>query len=254
MTRHMTDWLRQTPIAHRGLHNQREAIIENSISAFRAAVEAGYAIELDLQVSSDGEAVVFHDLSLERLTSQRDAVSDRKARDLSKTRLRGSDDCIPLLAEVLDLVVGRVPLLIELKAWTRQIGRLEERTATLLRDYKGPFAVQSFNPFCIRWFRDFAPEIPRGLLSTHYRETYGYELSRRARFMLRHLLMAPMLRPDFIAYDVNALPAMAPSIARRLGLPVLAWTVANEHQMKVGSAYADNIIFEGFRAPFPKGA
>jgi glycerophosphoryl diester phosphodiesterase len=246
-------WLRRTPIAHRGLHDIAQGIVENSLSAFRAAIAAGYAIELDLQPSSDGEAVVFHDETLDRLTEASGKVSERGARELAQFKLDGTGDTIPVLAQVLDLVAGRVPLLIEIKDWTRRVGGLEARVAELLRHYNGPAAVQSFNPLSMRWFRDYAPVIPRGLLSTDYR-TPVPRLSGRARFMLRHLLTAPVIRPHFIAYDVRALPALAPRIARALGLPLIAWTVASEQEWRIGARYADNIIFEGFRAPLLQGA
>ncbi len=247
-------WLRRTPIAHRGLHDIAQGIVENSLSAFRAAIAAGYAIELDLQPSIDGEAMVFHDETLDRLTEASGKVSLRSARALSSLKLDGSTDTIPTLAQVLDLVAGRVPLLIEIKAWTRRVGNLEARAAELLRDYAGPVAVQSFNPLTLRWYRRNAPVIPRGLLSTDYRAPVPFRLSRRARFMLRHLLTAPAIRPHFIAYDVRALPALAPWIARALGLPLIAWTVASEQEWRIGARYADNIIFEGFRAPLLQGA
>lgn len=254
MSAHNHAWLRQTPIAHRGLHDIAHGIVENSLSAFRAAIAAGYAIELDLQPSVDGEAMVFHDETLDRLTEASGKVSARSAQELSALKLAGSSDTIPKLAQVLDLVAGKVPLLVEIKAWTRRVGDLEARTAELLRDYRGPVAVQSFNPLTLRWYRRHAPVIPRGLLSTDYRAAVPFRLSRRTRFALRHLLTAPVIRPHFIAYDVHALPALAPKIARALGLPLIAWTVASEQERRIGARYADNIIFEGFRAPLFQGA
>jgi glycerophosphoryl diester phosphodiesterase len=247
-------WLRRTPIAHRGLHDGATGIVENSLSAFRAAIAAGYAIELDLQESADGEAVVFHDETLDRLTEASGRISERSATELSSLRLGRSADTIPTLAQVLELVAGHVPLLIEIKAWTRKVGNLEARVAELLKSYDGPVAVQSFNPLTLRWYRRNAPVIPRGLLSTNYRAHIPFGISRRYRFALRHLLTAFLIRPHFIAYDVHALPALAPRIARALGLPLIAWTVASDEERRIGARYADNIIFEGFRAPLLQGA
>jgi glycerophosphoryl diester phosphodiesterase len=247
-------WLRRTPIAHRGLHDTAAGIAENSLSAFRAAITAGYAIELDLQMSRDGEAIVFHDETLERMTDAEGKVSDRDARSLSAIGLRRSTDTIPTLATALALVAGKVPLLVEIKDFSRRVGALEARAAELLRGYAGPVAVQSFNPLSLRWFRHNAPIIPRGLLSGDYRAPVPFRLTRRMRFTLRHLLTAPVIRPQFIAYDVHALPALAPRIARALGLPLIAWTVASEQEWRIGARYADNIIFEGFRAPLLQGA
>jgi glycerophosphoryl diester phosphodiesterase len=254
MSRFDLSWLCRTPIAHRGLHDAKAGIVENSLSAFRAAIASGYAIELDLQPSRDGEAMVFHDETLERLTEAQGRVNAHDAGALRALRLRGTGDTIPTLKEVLDLVAGKVPLLIEIKAWTRRVGLLEARAATHLRDYRGPVAVQSFNPLSLRWYRHNVPVIPRGLLSTDYRAATPCALTRRERFALRHLLAAPVIRPHFIAYDVRALPALAPRIARALGLPLIAWTVASDEERRIGARYADNIIFEGFRAPLLEGA
>ncbi len=254
MTERDLSWLRRTPIAHRGLHDQTSNIPENSLAAFRGAIDAGYAIELDLQPSRDGEAVVFHDEELARMTGTIGRVCERLASDLNRLQLQGTLERIPLLSEVLSLVAGRVPLLIELKTLSRKVGLLEARTASLLANYTGPVAIQSFNPYSVRWFRDHAPDIPRGLLSSRFRRTAQQNLPWRTRFTLRHLLMAPIVRPQFIGYDIRALPALAPALARRLGLPLLAWTVASADDRQKSARLADNIIFEGFRAPLAQAA
>ncbi len=246
-------WLRDMPVAHRGLHDVGQSVPENSLAAFAAAADAGYAIELDLRMSRDGEAVVFHDETLERLTSCEGPLRHRSAADLRRIPLLGGAHMIPTLPDVLDLVRGRAPLLIEIKAPTRRVGRLEAHVAALLQSYSGPFAIQSFNPLCVRWFRDNAPEIHRGLLSARYSEkdlsTAKFAPSALTRFALRHLLTVPSVAPHFVAYEVDALPALAPWITKHLGLPLLAWTVRSERQREIGARHADNIIFEGFRPP-----
>lgn len=234
----MRDWLKRLPIAHRGLHDAAAGIIENSPCAFSAAAEAGYAIELDLRMSRDGEAIVFHDETLERLTGERGALGSYTAAQLGSLTLRGGSDRIPTLPAVLDLIDTRVPLLLEIKAGEdRAVGALQTRIAALLQRYRGAVAVQSFDPSVIAWFHAHAPGVLRGLLA------------RR----LRDLLTPPVFAAQFIAYDVRALPAAGPFVARRLGLPVIAWTVRDERTWSIGAAHADNIIFEGVRPPIPRG-
>jgi glycerophosphoryl diester phosphodiesterase len=247
--RSVQDWLLSTPVAHRGLHDKHAGVVENSPAAFEAAVSAGYAIELDLQQSSDGDAIVFHDDSLDRLTESEGKICQRSANELRQIQLSHTTDRIPLLSEVLDLVAGRTPLLIEIKNTSRVVGELERRTWELLSNYHGPYAIQSFNPLTLKWFCENAPSILRGQLSTDCRNIRHRNVTWRAKFIMRNLLLFPMSRPDFIGYDINALPAIAPWIARRIGLPILAWTVTNESQHAVSQRYADNIIFEGFEAP-----
>lgn len=241
------DWLRHVPIAHRGLHDARQGVVENSLAAFERAAAAGFAIELDLQVSADGEAMVFHDERLDRLTAESGLVCHRTAEALACLTLGGGPERMPTLRAALAAVAGRVPLLLEIKAQSREVGPLESRVAALIADYGGPCAVQSFNPWSVRWFARHIPHVPRGLLSARYERSGEPALSGPVRFALRHLLTAPMLKPHFIAYDIKALPALAPRIARSLGLPILAWTVRSEEERVRSLNYADNIIFEGFR-------
>lgn len=243
-------WLRQVPIAHRGLHCPEKGILENSMSAFEAAVARGYAIELDVQVTKDGDAVVFHDERLERLTDTVGKVRRRSSEELASIHLSGTQDYIPTLHAVFDLVKNKVPILVEIKNPTRKIGKLEGRVADLITAYDGDAAVQSFNPLSLQWFHKNAPSISRGLLASDYRNITQVNLSRRARFVMSNLLLSPLSRPNFIGYDVDALPAFAPALMRKVGLPLLAWTVRTDEQRLTSARHADNIIFEGFEAPF----
>ena len=242
-------WIKQVPIAHRGLHECGKGIVENSISAFEAAVAHGYAIELDVQVTRDGDAAVFHDERLERLTDTVGKVRRRTSEELAAIPLSGTTEGIPNLQQVFDLVQGKVPILVEIKNPTRKVGKLEGRVADLLASYTGDAAVQSFNPLALQWFHKNAPHIARGLLASDYRNITQVNMSRRARFIMKNLLLSPLGRPNFIGYDVDALPAFAPALMRKVGLPLLAWTVRTDAQRVTSARHADNIIFEGFEAP-----
>ncbi len=242
-------WIKQLPIAHRGLHDAQAGIVENSMSAFEAAVEHGYAIELDVQITCDGDAAVFHDDRLERLTDETGKVRRRTSDEIKSIRLSGTNETIPTLEMVFDMVRGRVPILVEIKNPTRKVGKLEARVADLIAGYAGDTAVQSFNPLSLQWMHKNAPAIARGLLASDYRNITQVNMSRRARFVMKNLLLSPLSKPNFIGYDVDALPAIAPAILRKIGLPLLAWTVRTDEQRATGARHADNIIFEGFEAP-----
>ncbi|MFA5120071.1 glycerophosphodiester phosphodiesterase family protein [Zavarzinia sp.] len=242
----MPDWLTRVPVAHRGLHDKAKGIPENSRAAFLAAAEAGYAIELDIQVSADGVPMVFHDDTLPRLTGETGRVDERPAAELSALHLFGTAETIPTLAEVLALVGGRVPFLIEVKAARGKVGPLEAATAAALADYRGRFAVQSFNPQSLLWFRRHAPQVRRGQIAMDFRMD-DEPLKLHEKWVLTHMLFNRFVRPHFIAYDINAVPNRATRRARAQGLPLLTWTVRTPAERKRAADFADNIIFEGFR-------
>jgi glycerophosphoryl diester phosphodiesterase len=246
MTRQTLDWLK-VPIAHRGLHDAASGVIENSASAIRAAIAKGYGIEVDLQCTRDGRAVVFHDEKLDRLTAESGAVASRDAEELRTIKLRGSEDRILSLAELLALVVGRAPLLIEVKSSWGRDQRFAAGIADALTAYDGKVAVMSFDPQLVAAFRTLAPTLPRGLIAERFDDVrYWHKHPPLRRFAMRHLLSAAIARPNFIAYDVRALPALAPAIARRLfGLPLLTWTVRSEADKETAREHADAMIFEG---------
>ena len=241
-------WLKR-PIAHRGLHDQAKGIIENSASAVGAAMGGGYAVEVDLQCCAGHMPVVFHDDTLDRLTAERGAVFDRDAEELCSISLRNSEDRILSLPALLALVNGRVPLLLEVKStWTRE-GKYEANIALLLASYAGPVAVMSFDPHCVAAFRELSPSLPRGLVAERFDDPrYWSELSLSERFAMRNLLTSAFARPHFIAYDVRALPALAPLLAQNVfGLPLLTWTVRTKEEQDRALRYADAMIFEGIR-------
>ena len=230
-------WLAQSTYAHRGLHGGGR--VENSPSAFAAASERGLGIECDVQRSRDGQAMVFHDWDLDRLTSESGQVKARDSADLGRIKLTGSEDAIPTLPQLLAQIAGRVPLLIEIKS-KREVRYtplcLAVRRA--LEGYRGPAAVMSFDPRVVRWFRDNAPHLVRGLVVT---EDGHRTLSGRYR---RHLSLWRG-KPEFLAYDVRDLPSRFAAAQRRRGLPLLTWTVRSEELAERARAHADAAIAEG---------
>ena len=242
-------WLTARPIAHRGLHDAAAGVIENTASAFTAAIAGGYAIETDVQISADGEAMVHHDDALGRLTEGSEALARMDAVTLQAVRFKATTDRILTLSELCALVDGRTPLVIELKSRFDGDLRLADRAADVLKTYQGPAAVMSFDPAPIVALRNFAPEIPRGIVAERRYTHHEWDrLPAAEKFRLAHLLHAPWSRPQFLAYSVKDLPSPAPWLARHVfGLPLLTWTVRSEHDRARAARFADQMIFEGFR-------
>jgi glycerophosphoryl diester phosphodiesterase len=240
-------WLTARPIAHRGWHDDRR-LPENSLSAIAAAVDRGFAVEMDLRLSRDGEVVVFHDATLERMTGTAGRIDALTWPELAALHLRDTADHIPVLADVLVRVAGRTPLFLELKVEGDEMPALASATTDLLSHYGGPCAVMSFHPGVLREVRRLAPATVIGLLSCRFDDEESLaRLSRRERLALRNLLPALSLRPDFIAYDIAALPALAPLLMRRLlRRPLIAWTVRTAEDRRRAARMADQIIYEGF--------
>jgi glycerophosphoryl diester phosphodiesterase len=238
-------WLIDRPVAHRGLHDAVNGVIENTPSAFAAAVAAGYAIECDLQISSDGEAMVHHDEALGRLTEGRARLDAMTAAQLTSIPFKQTADRMLRLGELCDLVAGRATLLIELKSRWDGDPRLSSRAAAILSAYPGPAALMSFDPAQFAMLREVAPRLPRGVVAERAHRREGAGVLAGAASYLRHLVAA---RPQFIAYCVRDLPAPVPLAARALlGLPLLTWTVRSEDDRRRAARWADQIIFEGFR-------
>ena len=230
-------WLKGQVYAHRGLHGH--GVVENSPAAFAGAMARGLGIECDVQRSGDGQAVVFHDWELERLTGETGAVSDRSAAQLGKVILTGGEDTVPTLAATLAQVRGQVPILIEVKSRRdRRIHSLCLAVRRALEGYRGHHAVMSFDPRVSRWFGRHSPHTVRGLVVT---EEGARTLSRRAR---RHLALWHA-RPDFLAYDIRDLPSAFPEAQRQRGMPVLTWTVRSAELAERAALYADAPIAEG---------
>ena len=242
-------WLTARPIAHRGLHDGASGIIENSLSAADAAIAAGFAIECDVQNTADGEAVVFHDFRLDRLTAEGGLVRQRLLSELETMTLSGSEECIPSLGAFLDRVGGRVPLVIEVKSrFDGDLG-LVRRTAEQVRSYAGPVAVKSFDPTIVAAMRELAPEVPRGIVAqARFDHPDWSALDPDQKHEFENLLHLERSRPDFLSWRVADLPCAAPYLARVLGkIPLMAWTVRTQEDRRRAADHADQMVFEGFR-------
>lgn len=222
------------PFAHRGLHGA--GIVENSRAAFEAAIRIGHGIELDVQASADGQAIVFHDYKLERLTGRDGLVVAHKASELARLRLLGTEETIPTLGEILTLIAGRAPLLIEVKTPERDVAGLSRSVAAALSFYAGPVGVMSFNPEVGRWFARNAPARLRGLVVT--------ESGRRWRGLYERPLALRRSRADFLAYDLRDLPSRFATAQRLNGLPVLTWTCRTMADRARAAEHASQIIYE----------
>jgi glycerophosphoryl diester phosphodiesterase len=242
------DWLTTRPIAHRGLHDASAGVIENTASAFMAAIAGRYAIETDLQISADGEAMVYHDDALGRLTEGHAALATLPAAAIKAAPFRGTADRIMTLGELCDLLVGRATLVLELKSRFDGDNRLAVRAAQVLATYRGPVAAMSFDPAPVAALRTVAPGLARGVVAESRYDHHDWDsLSGIQKLRLAFLLHAGKTQPHFIAYAVRDLPALAPAVARLLGRPLLTWTVRSSADRARATRYADQMIFEGLR-------
>jgi glycerophosphoryl diester phosphodiesterase len=223
------------PFAHRGLHG--DGRVENSNGAFRAAAEAGYGIEMDVQLSRDGWAMVFHDDKLDRLTNKSGPLAALSAAELRSIRLYTSNEVMPTLGEALQIIGARVPVLIEIKAPNRHVAALCEAVAKALEDYAGPVGVMSFNPEVGAWFARRAPERLRGLVVSE-------QGKKGLRGRIERRLALWRSRADFLAYDIRDLPSDFASLARFAGSAVYTWTVRTDEERARAADFADQIIFE----------
>ena len=242
------DWLIARPIAHRGLHDPSAGVFENTITAAERAVSGGFPIECDVQDTADGDAVVFHDLTLGRLTVETGAVRERSSRELSQVAIGGTDDRIPTLVAFLERIAGRVPLILEIKSRFDGDLTLTRRTLEILALYNGPFAIKSFDPVIIAALRSVAPSIPRGIVAaSDYSHPVWAKLTREQKHEFANLLHFGTTQPDFLSWRVADLPCAAPFLCRQLRrMPVMAWTVRGQDDRARAEAHADQIVFEGF--------
>lgn len=243
------------PLAHRALHDRAAGRPENSRAAVQAAVAAGYGIEIDLQLSSDGVAMVFHDETLDRLTAETGWVNRRTAADLGQIRLRDATDGIPTLAEVLALVAGRVPLLIEIKDQTLtpdgRIGPLEAATVAALAGYDGPVALMSFNPDSVAELARLAPHLPRGLTTGSY-DPEGYApLPADLCDRLREIPDYDRTEASFLSHEAADLARPRVADLKRQGAAILCWTIRSPLAEAEARRHAQNITFEGYLAAQP---
>lgn len=238
------------PIAHRGLHNAKRCIVENTGPAFEAAIEKGYGIECDVRPAADGLPVVFHDATLTRLVKGRGLVAKVTERQLKLLRHRIGGAPIMTFDQLLDLVSGQVPLLIEIKSeWQPPQKSFLSKIAAAASRYAGPIALMSFDPAVMSEVRSLAPGVPRGIVSGSFKGAgwWARRIGPKRAASLRNLLESGPVAPDFHAYDVNALPTPVTEYARKVqGLPLFTWTVRTVKQRNAAANWADAMIFEGF--------
>jgi glycerophosphoryl diester phosphodiesterase len=242
------DWLTARPVAHRGLHDRARGIIENMPGAVSAAIAGNFAVEVDIQLSADGEAMVHHDDELGRLTDGTGALRSLTAAELKQVAFKDTPERMMTLGDLCDLTAGRVPMVIEVKSRFDGDRKLVKRMADMLAAYRGPAAGMSFDPDQVIALRELAPKLPRGIVAErHYTAEDWPEASPAQRRDMTHLRHFFRSRPHFVSYHVNDLPAVAPWIARHIfGLPLLTWTVRTSEQRERTARYADQMTFEGF--------
>jgi glycerophosphoryl diester phosphodiesterase len=242
------DWLTAQPVAHRGLHDITRGIVENMPAAAEAAIARGFAIECDIQLTADGEAMVHHDDALGRLTEGNGPLLEKTAAELKAMRFKDTAERMMSLADLCALVAGRVPLVIEVKSHFDRDRKLVRRMAEVLSSYDGRAVGMSFDPDQVTALRELIPNRPRGIVAErHYTESDWPDASAAQRHDMTHLRHFFRSQPDFVAYRVDDLPAFAPWTARHLfGCRLLTWTVRTPAQRARGAKYADQIIFEGF--------
>jgi len=240
------------PIAHRAYHDKTQGRPENSRAAIRAAVDAGYGIEIDLQLSADGQAMVIHDYDLRRLTGQRGAVALRTAAELGTIPLLHGDEGIPTLCEVLDIIAGRVALLIEIKDQDGKmgpnVGPLEQATADALQSYTGPVAIMSFNPHSIIEMASLAPDLPRGLTTSAYKPLSWAPLPAAVCARLRGIPDYDRTTSCFISHEAFDLDRPRVAHLKSAGAAVLCWTIRSAEAEAAARRIAQNITFEGYPA------
>lgn len=238
------------PIAHRGLHNPKKGIVENTMPAFEAAIAKGYGIECDLRPAAGGLPVVFHDETLNRLMNGKGPVANLTAQDLKRLKYKDSDTRICSFAELLDLADGQVPLLAEVKSeWDPPDMAFLKQIAKQAVAYQGPLALMSFDPAVLAALKDLAPSVPRGIVSGSFTGAgwWNRKISKARGAALRDLLESRSVEPDFIAYQLSELPTPVTRFTREvLGLPLFTWTVRTAKDRALAAKWADAMIFEGF--------
>jgi len=243
------------PIAHRALHDRTKGRVENSPAAINAAIDAGYAIEIDVQLAADGTAMVFHDETLDRLTPESGALIARTSGELARIPLLGGRDTIATLAEVLRLIAGRIPLLIELKDQTLTLsnsdGKLEAATAAALAQYDGPVAVMSFSPSMMIHMARLAPAVPRGLTTSSFQPADWHPVLEGTCARLREIPDYNHVGASFISHQADDLARARVAELKAQGAAILCWTISTPEQESAARTHADNVTFEGYRSPLP---
>ncbi|WP_414471258.1 glycerophosphodiester phosphodiesterase family protein [Microvirga sp. M2] len=244
------EWLVAKPIAHRGLHDKANGIVENTISAAEAAIAHGFPIELDVQLTADNDVIVFHDFDLDRVTGETGLVAERNLSALAGIEISGTlgGDRIPSLKDYLARIAGRTPLVIEVKSKFDGDMRLTKRVIEILADYSGPFVVKSFDPDIVAYLRQNAPHITRGFIGElEYASKADSFLSPEKKHRMANLLHFEETQPHFLSWRVKDLPCASAYLSRLLGqIPVMTWTVRNPEDRAKAEKHADQMVFEGF--------
>ena len=222
-------------IAHRGIHDNKN-IYENTLESFKIAIKKGYIIELDVRITKDKQIVVFHDNNTKRITYQERIVEESTYQELNNQNII----YIPLLSEVLDLVSGKVPLLIELKQ-TNKVGELESLFMKIMKKYKGKYAIQSFNPNVLYWFKRNYPKVLRGQLAYKYNKQ---KISTIKKVILSNMLLNIVTKPNFISYKYNELSVSKINKYKKKNIHLIGWTITNEREFNHYKQYYDNLICE----------
>ncbi len=247
-------WLVERPIAHRGLHDTAKGVIENTLRAAEAAIGGGFAIECDIQLSADGEAIIFHDETLDRLTDASGPISARSAAEIATARIKGSGEPPPTFAAFLDKVAGRTPIICELKSRFDGDWRIGDRAAALAATYDGPVAFKSFDHDLVAYLRLRRPHMrpPRGpcpigiLAQASYDDPDWAFLSAEQKRDWTDFDHYDLARPDFLSWNVDDLPHKIPFLVKELtGAPVMVWTVRTAEQREAAHKWADQIVFDG---------
>ncbi len=241
-------WLTARPIAHRGLHDRRQNLIENTVGAAKAAILQNFAIECDVQLTADGEVIVFHDDELDRLTTSQGAVKKRTLAEIKALTLKNTDEKIPTLGEFLANISGQTPLICEIKSSFDANPVPADRCCAILQSYDGPVAIKSFDPFVVANIRVLAPERPRGFIGESRYDDPEWDFltapEKQALISLNHLVDT---NPDFLSWYCKDLEQTGPCLGRSVvGLPLMTWTVRNKEEMLHAYKFADQIVFENF--------
>ncbi len=233
-------WIGSSPIAHRGLHSSE--IPENSLASFKNAIKNKFPIEFDVTCLADGTPVVFHDEKLSRLTGRDGFITNTSLEELSKITLSGSKEKIPTFAQALDFIGGKVPILIEIKNFGK-VGALEKSIWKILQNYSGEYAIMSYNPYSLEWFKINAPKVKRGQLASFFKDK---EITGLRKFSLKRMLLNKKVsEPNFIVYNADDMPNKYTK--KYLGkVPVIACCIKSETDKARLAPYYDNFVFEGF--------
>ena len=241
------DWLVAKPIAHRGFHNEALGLVENCESSFEAAIAHGYSIECDIQLTADGQAVVFHDDEVDRVLDGKGKVKQFTAHELQAMYVKLGKDRVLTLAELLEQVAGRTTLVIEIKSLWDDDYTLTDHALDVLATYQGPFALMSFDPDLIARAAAGAPNMVRGITADRVIDPYYYPLPVAKRLAMRTYSHLPQTRPHFVSFDFTQLPFQPITEFREAGHPILTWTIRSEADASVARRWCDQITFELFK-------